>query len=224
MWRGLVEAIRFRNFGMSIWDSARCDTISTHPNKCKALPLQWMFSLPPRARMCCAHAWCYVIASEFWENWEQALVLLKLQCCNTNRRLRLFWCSRPGGFASVWVMQWHQTWQEQACCFESAGAPKLLPFFSASTIYRIEYETDATFLCRCKENRKWGTELVDRYQRYAQEEAWSFRFAIRDVSIFISISIYIYLIIFIKGSLAEKLPIYEQHRRVIESLRNSRVN
>ena len=28
---------------------------------------------------------------------------------------------------------------------------------------------------------------------------------------------------FIKGSLAEKLPIYEQHRRVIESLRNSRV-
>ena len=27
----------------------------------------------------------------------------------------------------------------------------------------------------------------------------------------------------IKGSLAEKLPIYEQHRRVIESLRNSRV-
>lgn len=103
MWRGLVEAIRFRNFGMSIWDSARCDTISTHPNKCKALPLQWMFSLPPRARMCCAHAWCYVIASEFLENWEQAVVLLELQCCNTNRRLRLFWCSRPGGFASVWL-------------------------------------------------------------------------------------------------------------------------
>ena len=30
--------------------------------------------------------------------------------------------------------------------------------------------------------------------------------------------------IIIKGSLAEKLPIYEQHRRVIELLRNSRVN
>jgi len=30
--------------------------------------------------------------------------------------------------------------------------------------------------------------------------------------------------LFIKGSLAEKLPIYEQHRRVIESLRNSGVN
>ena len=57
----------------------------------------------PRARMCCAHAWCYVIASEFLENWEQAVVLLELQCCNTNRRLRLFWCSRPGGFASVWL-------------------------------------------------------------------------------------------------------------------------
>ena len=28
----------------------------------------------------------------------------------------------------------------------------------------------------------------------------------------------------IKGSLAEKLPIYEQHRRVIESLRNSRLS
>ena len=28
----------------------------------------------------------------------------------------------------------------------------------------------------------------------------------------------------VKGSLAEKLPIYEQHRRVIESLRNSGVN
>lgn len=103
MWRGLVEAIRFGNFWMSIWDSARCDMISTHPNKCKALPLQWMFSLPPRARMCYAHAWCYVIASEFLENWEQAVVLLKLQCCNTTRRLRLFWCSRPGGFASVWL-------------------------------------------------------------------------------------------------------------------------
>ena len=33
---------------------------------------------------------------------------------------------------------------------------------------------------------------------------------------------FVYLIV--KGSLAEKLPIYEQHRRVIESLRNSRVN
>ena len=31
-------------------------------------------------------------------------------------------------------------------------------------------------------------------------------------------------IVIIKGSLAEKLPIYEQHRRVIESLRNSGVN
>ena len=37
-------------------------------------------------------------------------------------------------------------------------------------------------------------------------------------------SMIIFLQYIIKGSVAEKLPIYEQHRRVIESLRNSGVN
>ena len=27
--------------------------------------------------MCCAHAWCCVIASAFLENWEQAVVLFE---------------------------------------------------------------------------------------------------------------------------------------------------
>lgn len=95
-----MEATRFRNacvFG----DRGRCDTITSQQMQGTAIAV-FMFSLPPRAPMCCAHAWCYVIASEFLENWEQA-VLSELQCCSTNRRLRLFRCSRPGGFASVWL-------------------------------------------------------------------------------------------------------------------------